>query len=291
LTWLITGAGGMLGTDLCALLAAEREPAVALRRRDLDLRDRSAVAAALRRHRPEVVVNCAAWTAVDAAEADQQAALAINGTAVAHLAQECAAGGHRLIHVSTDYVFSGAGTVPYPEDAPTGPVSAYGRSKLAGEQVIRDTGRGIILRTAWLYGANGPSFVRTIVRLAAQRDTVAVVDDQRGQPTWTADLAERIVAVGRSAAPDGIYHATNTGQTTWYGLAREIFTLLGTDPARVHPTTTDKFPRPAPRPSYSVLGQDAWAAAGLAPMRDWRSALTDAWPHLPIPTWSTPEAP
>jgi dTDP-4-dehydrorhamnose reductase len=288
LTWLITGAGGMLGTDLGALLTAQRVPFVALRRRDLDLCDAAAVTAALRLHRPEVVVNCAAWTAVDAAEADEQAALAINGTAVAHLARECAAGGHRLIHLSTDYVFSGSGTVPYPENAPTGPVSAYGRTKLAGERAILDTGRGIILRTAWLYGANGPSFVRAIVRLAAQRETLAVVDDQRGQPTWTADLAERIVAVASSAAPDGIYHATNTGQTSWHGLAREMFTLLGADPARVHPTTTDKFPRPAPRPAYSVLGQDGWAGAGLPPMRDWRSALISAWPRLPIPAWSAP---
>ena len=284
--WLITGAGGMLGTDLTAALDRAGEPAIALRHRDLDIRDRDAVARAMRRYRPDTVVNCAAWTAVDAAEADEQAALALNGEAAGTVARACVDFGARLVHVSSDYVFSGSATHPYAEDAVTGPVNVYGRTKLAGELAVLDAGPAVILRTAWLYGANGPSFVRTIVRLASERETLDIVDDQYGQPTWTADLADQVIRAVSSGLRDGIYHATNTGMTTWYGLACEIFTLLGADPARISPVTSEKFPRPAERPRYSVLGQARWAEAGLSPMRDWRTALTAAWSHLPTSSWA-----
>lgn len=278
--WLVTGAGGMLGTELVARLRAEDAEVVALTRADLDLRDHDAVRAAVRDHRPATVVNCAAWTAVDAAEEQEAAARALNGDAVRALAGACTDTGARLVHVSTDYVFAGTGTEPYAEDAPTAPVNAYGRTKLAGERAVLEHGDGYVVRTAWLYGAHGPSFVRTMIRLAAERETVTVVDDQCGQPTWTGDLADRIVTLARSGAPAGVYHGTNTGRTTWYGLAREIFTLLGLDPGRVLPTTSGAFPRPAPRPANSVLGQDRWAEAGLPPLRDWRAALHEAWPRL-----------
>jgi dTDP-4-dehydrorhamnose reductase len=268
MSWLITGAGGMLGTEMAARLDADGESFVAATRHDLDVRDASAVADAVTGHR--FVVNCAGWTAVDDAETHEPEALALNGTAVATLAQACKAAGATLLQVSTDYVLRGDGTSPYPEDAPTGPINAYGRTKLAGELAARGH---YIVRTAWLYGAHGPNFVTTMARLAAQRDTLDVVDDQHGQPTWTADLAAQVVLLARSNAPRGIYHATNAGGTTWYGLAREVFTHLGFDPSRVKPTSSDKFPRPAPRPSYSVLGHDAWLAAGLPPMRDWHEAL------------------
>jgi dTDP-4-dehydrorhamnose reductase len=275
LNWLITGAGGMLGSDLAARL----DGAVALTRSDLDLCDPAAVREALERHRPATVVNCASWTAVDAAETDEDAALAVNGTAVQDLAGACSETGATLVQISTDYVFDGLGVSPYAEDAPTSPVNAYGRTKLAGEHAAAKTG-GYIVRTAWLYGAHGPNFVRTMARLAAERDTVGVVDDQFGQPTWTGDLADRIIALVESGAPYGIYHGTSAGRTTWYGLAREIFTLLGLDPDRVRPVTSAEFPRPAPRPAYSVLGHEAWTAAGLSPMRGWRDALHAAWPSL-----------
>ncbi|MFF8829887.1 dTDP-4-dehydrorhamnose reductase [Streptomyces sp. NPDC015131] len=277
MTWLVTGAGGMLARDVLGLLGGD---AVGLARRDLDITDRDAVLAAVRALRPRVVVNCAAWTAVDDAESREAEALAVNGTAVRHLAEACAATGAALVHVSTDYVFDGHARVPYAEGAPTGPRTAYGRTKLAGERAVRELlpERGRVVRTGWLYGAGGGNFVATMARLEATRDTVDVVDDQRGQPTWSADVAARLVAL--ADAPPGIYHATNSGDGTWYDLARETFRLLGADPGRVRPVTTAAFPRPAPRPAYSVLGHARWREAGMAPPRHWREALPEALPAL-----------
>ena len=285
-TWLITGAGGMLGKDLLARLAADGVPSVGLTRGDLDITDPEAVHGAVAEHQPDVVVNCAAWTAVDDAETQEAEALRINGDGPRHLAAACAKTGARLLQVSTDYVFAGDGAAPYAEDDPTAPRSAYGRTKLAGEQAVLTAlpDAGHVVRTAWLYGAGGGNFVRTMIKLEGVKDTLDVVDDQRGQPTWTVDLADRLVRLGRSAlagtAPAGIYHGTSGGETTWFGLTREIFRLLGADPERVRPTTSAAYVRPAPRPAYSVLGHDRWAAAGIEPIRDWREALHEAFPAL-----------
>ncbi|MFC5747187.1 dTDP-4-dehydrorhamnose reductase [Actinomadura rugatobispora] len=280
MTWMVTGAAGMLGTDLVDRLRARGHEVAPMARADLDLCEPDGVHEALRRVRPAVVVNCAAWTAVDDAEAHEDAALAVNGTAVGVLAAACADSGARLVQISTDYVLDGRCDSPYPEDAATAPVNAYGRTKLAGEMAVLGTGQGHVVRTAWLYGAHGPSFVRTMIRLAAERDTVEVVDDQHGQPTWTGALADQIIALALSDAPAGVYHGTAAGRTTWYGLAREVFALLGLDPDRVRPTTSANFQRPAPRPAYSVLGHDRWAEAGLEPMPHWRDMLHKAWPAL-----------
>ena len=283
-SWLITGAGGMLGQDLLARLNGES--VVALDRKALDLTDPDAVLAAVEEHRPDVVVNCAAWTAVDDAESQEEQALRINGDGPRHLAEACAKTGAKLLQVSTDYVFAGDGTSPYAEDAPTAPRSAYGRTKLAGEQAVLAAlpEAGYVVRTAWLYGAGGGNFVRTMIKLEGIKDTLDVVDDQRGQPTWTADLADRLVRLGQAAlagtAPAGVYHGTSGGETTWFGFTREIFRLLGADPERVRPTTSEAFVRPAPRPAYSVLGHDRWRAAGIEPVRDWREALAEAFPAL-----------
>jgi dTDP-4-dehydrorhamnose reductase len=279
-TWLVTGAAGMLGTELVGRLRTHGNDVVALTRADLDVCAAGAVGDAVRWHRPATVVNCAGWTAVDDAETQEDAAEAVNGAAVRALAFACAENGSTLVQISSDYVFDGRGRRPYSEDAPTAPVNAYGRSKLAGESAVLGSARGYVVRTAWLYGAHGPNFVRTMMRLAAERDTVQVVDDQHGQPTWTGDLAEQIIALVSSDAPPGVYHGTNAGRTTWCGLAREVFTLLGLDPARVQATSTGRFPRPAPRPAYGVLGHDRWAEAGLTPMREWRDALRAAWSTL-----------
>ncbi|MGW3988630.1 dTDP-4-dehydrorhamnose reductase [Streptomyces sp. NPDC004830] len=276
----------MLGRDLTARLAADGVRSVGLTRGDLDVTDAEAVRRAVAEHRPGVVVNCAAWTAVDDAETRETDALRINGDGPRNLAAACAGTGARLLQVSTDYVFAGDSGSPYAEDAPTGPRSAYGRTKLAGEQAVLTAlpDAGYVVRTAWLYGAGGGNFVRTMIRLEGVKDTLDVVDDQRGQPTWTVDLADRLVRLGNSAlagaAPAGIYHGTSGGETTWFGLTREIFRLLGADPERVRPTTSAAYVRPAPRPAYSVLSHDRWSAAGIEPIRDWREALHEAFPAL-----------
>jgi len=283
--WLVTGAGGMLGRDLVAALADRGEPVSGMDRASLDVTDDAAVADAIASARPDVVVNCAAWTAVDDAEACEEQALAVNAGGAAVLAAACAGSGGsgtRLVQVSTDYVFAGDAGRPYAEDDVPAPRTAYGRTKLAGERAVlsRLPGSGYVVRTAWLYGAHGPNFVKTMIRLSGQRPTVDVVDDQRGQPTWTADVARHIIALIDSAARPGIYHATSAGQTTWYGLAREIFDLLGADPSRVRPVPSSAFPRPAQRPAYSVLGHGAWSGPGIDPIGDWRAALHSAFPGI-----------
>ncbi|MCZ0985307.1 dTDP-4-dehydrorhamnose reductase [Streptomyces diastatochromogenes] len=285
-TWLITGATGMLGQDVVARLRRDGEKVVGLAREGLDITDAGAVHDAVDAHRPRIVVNCAAWTAVDDAEAREADALRVNGDGPGHLAEACAKTGARLVQVSTDYVFAGDAAGPYREDAPTAPRSAYGRTKQAGEQAVLAAlpDAGYVVRTAWLYGAGGRNFVSTMIGLESVKDTVDVVDDQYGQPTWTVDLADRLVRLGQAAlagtAPAGIYHGTSGGETTWCGLAQEIFRLLGADPGRVRPTTSTAFARPAPRPSYSVLGHDRWRRAGIEPIRPWREALEAAFPAL-----------
>lgn len=276
--WLVTGAGGMLGQDLREVLAGH--DVTALARRDLDVTDAAAVADAVTGH--DVVVNTAAWTGVDAAEEQEPQAFAVNAVGAANLAAACAKTGARLVHVSTDYVFSGDAKEPFAEDAPVSPRSAYGRTKAAGEWAVRAAlpDRSWVVRTAWLYGAHGPNFVKTMIRLEGERETVDVVDDQRGQPTWSRDVAGQILALVDADGPAGIYHATSSGETTWFGLTRRIFELLGADPERVRPTTSDRFPRPAPRPAYSVLGHAGWKRTGLASLRDWSEALTEAFPLL-----------
>jgi dTDP-4-dehydrorhamnose reductase len=263
-----------------------------------------------------VVVNAAAWTDVDGAERHEDEAYAVNATGVGHLAAACAAVQARLVHVSTDYVFGGevfagggfpgevlagegfpgevapgdiprdvppgdmpgAGRAPYEPGDPTGPRSAYGRTKLAGEQAVAALlpAAGYVVRTAWLYGVTGSNFVKTMIRLEGERDTVDVVDDQQGSPTWSADLAAGLLELVATRPKPGTYHAVNAGSTTWCGLARAVFEELGADPRRVRPTTTDAFPRPARRPAYSVLSTHSWQAAGLRPLRPWRTALQAA---------------
>jgi dTDP-4-dehydrorhamnose reductase len=276
---LVTGAAGMLGRDLSAAL--QDRPHTALSRAQLDITDAAAVRAAVAGH--DVVLNAAGWTDVDGAETNEEAATAVNGDAVVHLAEACAATGAVLVQVSTDYVFPGDASTPYPEAAPTEPVNAYGRGKLRGERAALAAG-GYVVRTAWLYGAHGRNFVGTMLRLAAERDTLDVVADQRGQPTWSYALAQRLVelagAARASAAPPGVYHGTASGETTWYGLARAVFEEAGLDPERIRPTTSDRYVRPARRPAYSVLGHDRWAVAGMKPMDDWRDMLRAALPSM-----------
>jgi dTDP-4-dehydrorhamnose reductase len=276
--WLITGARGQLGSDLVGLLEQSPEDVRAVGSAELDVTDSAAVEAAVADFAPDVIVNAAAYTAVDAAETDEERAYAVNATAPGFLAASAARHGARLIHVSTDYVFAGDAESPYPVDAPPAPQSAYGRTKLAGELAVGamapDT--GYVVRTAWVYGATGGNFVKTMARLEKSNETVSVVDDQRGSPTYAADLAAGLIELGRSAAPAGTYHYTNSGDTTWYGFTQAIFAGIGADPARVLPTDSAAFVRPAPRPAYSVLSGTAWLEAGLSAPRSWHEALTAA---------------
>jgi dTDP-4-dehydrorhamnose reductase len=282
--WLVTGAGGMLGRDVVASLRALDEDVTGLDRRELDVTRRAAVREVLRRLRPAVVVNCAAWTAVDAAESDEASALAVNGAGAGNVAAACAAAGARLVQVSTDYVFDGDATRPYAEHDVPAPRTAYGRTKLAGERAVLGAlpDSGLVVRTAWLYGGAGPSFVHTMIALAGRQHVVDVVADQHGQPTWTADVARQVIALAAGSCPPGVYHATSAGQATWHELAREVFRLLGADPGRVRPATSAAFERPARRPAYSVLGHDRLALAGIEPIGDWRTALERAWPALDL---------
>lgn len=275
LRWLVVGANGMLGTELMQLLADRNARGVDLP--EIDITSPESVAASL--IDIDIVVNCAAYTAVDNAEDAEDVAFRVNATGPSVLARRCAEIGAKLVQISTDYVFDGASADPYPENAQPNPQSAYGRTKLAGEWAVRAElpQAHWILRTAWLYGEFGPNFVKTMVALEASKPELAVVDDQHGQPTWARHLAARIIELSDVGVPSGTYHATSSGATTWFGFTRSIFDEIGAEPSRVQPTTTEAFPRPAKRPANSVLSHDAWAKVGLAPLPDWRDALAQAW--------------
>jgi dTDP-4-dehydrorhamnose reductase len=272
---LVTGAGGQLGTHLLALL--DGADVVSLTHADFDITDAGAAEALVRDVRPDVVVNAAAYTAVDAAEDAVDDAFAVNERGPRLLAEALARHGGRLVHVSTDYVFAGDATRPYRPDDPTEPRTVYGRSKLAGETAVRTAlSDAYIVRTAWVYGGPSANFVDTMLKLEQSRGTVDVVNDQLGSPTWVRDLAAALVALATSSAPADVLHYVNAGQASWFDLAQEVFRLVGADPARVRPVPSAQFPRPAPRPSWSVLDTTSWTNQDLPAPRDWRAALAEA---------------
>lgn len=274
--WVVTGAGGALGSDLVDVLTSRGEVVVRLDRHALDITDADATASQLDAIRPDIVVNAAAYTRVDDAEGDEATATKVNGDAPGTLARWCATSGARLIHVSTDYVFAGDASTPYDVDAEPSPRSAYGRSKLAGERaVLAAGGDAHVVRTAWVYG-RGPSFVRSVGARLRRGEGVTVVDDQIGAPTWSRQLADRLASLGTADARPGVWHCTAAGQTSWFGVAVALAEELGVDPATVKPCSTSEMPRPAARPAYSVLSDEAWRAAGLDPLPSWRVALHDA---------------
>lgn len=267
--WLVVGSHGMLGRDLVDRLASDGDQVTAVGRDEIDITDPAAVLVALPGH--DVVVNCAAFTAVDAAEEQEALAFAVNGVGAANLARAASRHGVRLVHISTDYVFEGVAATPYAEDAPTAPRSAYGRTKLAGEWAVRALAPDhLIVRTAWLYGAHGSCFPKMVARLARSGGPLAVVTDQVGQPTWTVDLVDLLVRLVRGGAPTGTYHGTSSGETSRFDFTRAIVESIGIDPAIVSATTSDTFVRPAPRPAYSVLGHDVLTKVGVSPIGDWR---------------------
>jgi dTDP-4-dehydrorhamnose reductase len=271
--WLVTGASGLLGREIVSRLRASGAEVRAAGRTELDVRDERAVAEAV--EGVDVVLGCAAWTKVDEAEAHEPEAFSVNATGAAVLARAANRAGARLLHVSTDYVFSGDASEPYREEDEPSPVSAYGRSKAAGEKAVLEEGH-LVVRTAWLYGAHGPCFPRTIARLVRERGGVRVVADQVGQPTWAADVARVLVDLARTEAPAGIYHATSAGRTTWHGFALAVVAAAGLDPGVVEPCTTAEMPRPAPRPAWSVLGCEALARVGVEAIGPWEERWAEA---------------
>lgn len=265
---LVTGAGGQLGHDLVAAFA--EHDVVAADRAMLDVSDRDAVLSGICGMQPDAIVHAGAWTAVDACEGDPDKAFAVNALGTRHIAEGARRTGAYLCYVSTDYVFDGTKDGAYLEwDAPN-PQSVYGRSKLAGEREV--AAEHSIVRTSWVCGAHGKNFVKTMLRLASERDTWGVVDDQRGTPSFTPDLAAAIYKLVVGRLP-GTFHLSNAGDTTWYGFACAILEAAGHDPARVTPITTAEYPVPAPRPANSVLDNAAWRLSGFAPLPSWQPSL------------------
>ncbi len=264
---LITGAGGMLGRDVELAARNAGHDVVACTRADLDITKATKVRERFERSRPDVVINCAAWTDVDGAEEDEAAATEINGTAAGILAAEAATIGAEIVHISSDYVFDGSKRSPYLETDPTGPISAYGRSKLAGELAVASANRRhFIVRTAWLFGTGGGNFVETMLRLAADHGEVLVVHDQVGAPTYTWHLAYGLIRLIEGAGY-GIHHMTASGTCSWFEFAREIFDQAGVE-CRVLAATTELLGRPAARPAYSVLGHTSRQAITLPAWHD-----------------------
>ncbi len=274
---LITGAGGQLGIDLVAACAAAGDEVFAFDRAGLDVGSRSDVHGAITSLRPEAVINCAAWTAVDACESDPDRALALNGTAVRWLAEASHRAGAHLVQVSTDYVFDGTLDRPYHEWDETDPQSVYGLTKLIGENEALVLGpSAAVVRTSWVCGRNGSNMVKTVMRLADAHPQLSFVDDQIGHPSFTHDLAPvvRRLALDRVS---GVVHATNQGSCSWFQFAGEVVAAMGKDPAMVYPiATADLQPaRPAPRPANSVLDNAVLRMAGFAPLRDFREPLRE----------------
>ena len=269
----------MVGTDLCDALALEGEQVVALTRSDLDITDSRVVNACVAEHAPDVLVNCAAYTKVDQAEAEESAANAINGSAVELLASAANSVGALLVHLSTDFVFDGKATAPYEVNTPTAPLSAYGHSKLLGEVAARHAEKHVIVRTSWLFGVHGPNFVEAIRnQIRKGTDPLRVVSDQRGRPTYTPHLARAVIRLARLAHDSdvarGIVHYADADECSWYDFACAIAEESGSD-VTVKPVTTDEFPRPARRPAYSVLSTERYERlTGVAP-ESWREGLRE----------------
>ena len=277
---VITGAGGLVGRTLVAEAGRRGHPVLALTSAECDVTDSSALESYV--ESGDVVVNCAAYTKVDQAEAEDAAAHAVNATGAGNVAHACARAGAELVHVSTDYVFSGAfgegQPRPYEIDDETGPRSVYGSSKLQGEfEVLAAMPTAHVVRTSWIYlGGDGTDFVATMRRLAAGENQIDVVEDQVGSPTYVVDLVDALLEVAGGSIQESVLHAANAGQCSRFEQARAVFELVGADPERVRPVGTDRHPRPAPRPSFSALASVRSTAAGLTPLRSWHDALTAA---------------
>ncbi|WP_413307076.1 dTDP-4-dehydrorhamnose reductase [Bacillus sp. 1P10SD] len=270
---VVTGAAGQLGQDVVLELARRNHEAIGTDRQKLDITNEADVFSFISEVKPDIIIHCAAYTNVDAAEENEEIAYQINASGAAYLARASQRVGAKMLYVSTDYVFDGTATEPYEVDEQTKPLGAYGRTKLAGEELLqKHLKEYFIVRTAWVFGAHGNNFVKTMLRLGEERDEVGVVHDQVGSPTYTVDLARFMVEL-METDKYGIYHATNTGVCSWYEFAVEIFKQAGLN-VTVKPLTSDQFPRPAKRPQYSVLSKKKIVENGLTPLRNWKEALS-----------------
>jgi len=279
LRWLVTGAGGMVGRDLCAALEMRVEHVTAVTKADLDITDAPAIRNVIRRARPDVIVNCAAYTKVDDAEANEHLATAINGSAVEFLAGAANDVDALLVQLSTHFVFDGSKRTTYEVNDPTAPLSAYGRSKLIGEQAASLAQKHVVLRTAWLFGVHGPNFVEAIRnQIRKGTNPLRVVHDQRGRPTYTPHLADAIVRVARLAHADadarGIIHYADNPECTWFDFAQGIVASAGAD-TTVIPVTSSEFPRPAIRPAYSVLSTERYERLTSVHSESWEEGLRE----------------
>ncbi|NNU98281.1 dTDP-4-dehydrorhamnose reductase [Geobacillus sp. DSP4a] len=271
---VVTGAKGQLGTDLVHLLADREYEVYGYGREELDITNFEQVKQIIGKVNPDVVIHAAAYTKVDLAESEPDQAFLINAYGTRNVAVASEAVGAKLVYISTDYVFDGMATTPYNEFAPTNPLSVYGKSKLAGEQFVRDLhSKFFIVRTSWVYGKHGNNFVKTMLKLAQERDELMVVHDQIGCPTYTVDLAHCILEIIQTEKY-GIYHVSNSGHCSWYEFAKAIFEEAGID-VKVNPCTTKDFPRPAPRPAYSVFDHLSLRLNKFKKMRNWKHALKD----------------
>jgi dTDP-4-dehydrorhamnose reductase len=283
MTWLITGGSGQLGIAVSQELGERGLVFRTPNSQELDITLRPLVPKFIADMSPKIIVNCAAWTDVDGAEKTEALALRVNSDGAENVARGAKLCRAKLIHISTDYVFSGDSNAPWQVNDTIKPQSAYGRTKAVGESRVMATHpeNSSIVRTAWLYSPWGNNFAKTITRLAMHGDgVVRVVNDQIGQPTSATDLAKQLVELGLSDSPVGIYHGTNSGNSTWFDFAHEIFKLAGANVNRVIPVSSSEYPRPAKRPSYSVLSHESWRKTSLEPMRDWRIALAEAMPAI-----------
>ncbi len=283
MVWLITGASGQLGQAMVEKLTSQSIPFKPVNSKELDITQEFVVDEYLQRNLPSVIVNCAAWTDVDSAEDNEDQVFQVNSLGPKYLASSSKKISAKLVQISTDYVFSGESDTPIEEKAEMNPLSVYGKSKCEGEKHVQEVypEGSYVVRTSWLYSPNGKNFAKTMTNLAlANEAEVRVVCDQFGQPTCAGDLADQVIKLVLNKSKFGIYHGTNSGETSWFHFAQEIFRILGKDLTRLKPVKSSEFLRAAKRPTYSVLGHEGWNKAGLSEMRGWLPALENEMPKI-----------
>jgi dTDP-4-dehydrorhamnose reductase len=281
---LLLGGSGILGSEVLLKLQSENFIYVSPTSLELDITNKDQILKFVSQFNPSWIVNCAAWTNVDGAESHFQESLQLNARAVQYIGEVAAEIKSRVIHISTDYVFDGNGSVPYLESDPTNPINAYGKSKLEGEKTLSSNLEidSFVIRTSWLYGKNGKNFVKTIIRKALAQESCSVVGDQYGTPTYSRDLATGIVNLMKNPMSPGTYHYSNLGEASWYEFARAIYQLTGADPDLVSMSLTADINQQTPRPRYSVLSKEKWLETKVSGIPDWQTSLELAMPEILI---------